>query len=108
MKNENKVGAYENLAHAIVMQAVTDYRASLKMLYKPIGQRFKIEGIDAAFLKTEVKHFFESKYFSNLTSVDGEILVEKLQREAETKEFFRLIVSIIYMTYAGYQTKEVK
>ena len=66
----------ENLANAIILQAVTDYRAALKDL---IGNpRDKA----AQYTKTEVERFFYSGWFSALTDVDGKWLSKKLRKEA--------------------------
>ena len=57
---------YENLANAIIMQAVKEYR------------RTRHEGT-----RLELENFFRSEWFTTLTSVDGEVLLRKLKEEAE-------------------------
>ena len=66
---------YENLANAIVLQAVKDYRDSLKRLKKKPGNQAAMS--DAM----ECERFFRSGWFQTLTSLDGEVLIEKLHRE---------------------------
>ena len=68
---------YEDLANAIILQAVWDYRAALKCL--------KLNPRDRSALadKDEVERFFRSDWYSALTSVDGETLIRSLQQEAE-------------------------
>ena len=68
---------YEDLANAIILQAVRDYRAALKCL--------KLNPRDRSALadKDEVERFFRSDWYSALTSVDGETLIRSLQQEAE-------------------------
>ena len=61
--------AYENLANAIVEQAVKDYRAA-----KRTGNSGRIASI---------RRFFRSDWFRTLTDVDGEYLIRKLDKEAE-------------------------
>ena len=66
---------YENLANAIIVQAVKDYRAALRTLernpkYTPALQD-----------KLEVERFFRSDWYGLLTSVDGESLLRMLQEE---------------------------
>jgi hypothetical protein len=61
--------AYENLANAIVLQAVKDYRAA-----KRTGNSGRIASI---------RRFFRSDWFGTLTDVDGEYLIRKLDKEAE-------------------------
>jgi len=66
---------YENLANSIVLLAVKDYRDALKKLKKwPRNESAKI-------MKDEVERFFRSDWYRELTSVDGEILIKKLQAE---------------------------
>ena len=66
---------YENLANAIIVQAVKDYRAALRTLeqnpkYTPALQD-----------KSEVERFFRSDWYGLLTSVDGESLLRMLQEK---------------------------
>ena len=60
--------AYENLANAIVLLAVKDYRDS-----KHPATRASIE------------RFFRSQWFQVLTSLDGEKLIADLRRERGAK-----------------------
>ena len=68
---------YENLANSIVLLAVKDYRDALKKLKKwPRNE-------SAQIMKDEVERFFRSAWYRELTSVDGEYLISKLQAEVE-------------------------
>lgn len=68
---------YENLANSIVLLAVKDYRDALKKLKKwPRNEAAQI-------MKAEVERFFRSAWYRELTSVDGEYLISKLQAEVE-------------------------
>ncbi len=68
---------YENLANSIVLLAVKDYRDALKKLKKwPRNESAKI-------MKDEVERFFRSAWYRELTSVDGEYLISKLQAEVD-------------------------
>lgn len=68
---------YENLANSIVLLAVKDYRDTLKKLKKwPRNE-------SAEIMKDEVERFFRSAWYRELTSVDGEYLISKLQAEVE-------------------------
>lgn len=67
--------AYERLANAIILQAVKDYRDALKRLY-----RFPCD-CGSKMTKSEVERFFRSDWFSTLTSLDPEVLIEKLTSE---------------------------
>jgi hypothetical protein len=68
---------YENLANAIILQAVKDYRVALKCL--KVNPRNKTALAD----KEEIERFFRSGWFSVLTSVDGEMLIRSLQMEVD-------------------------
>ena len=66
---------YENLANAIILQAVKDYRQALKLL----GRNSKCTS--ALSTKDECERFFRSEWFRYLTSVDGNMLIRKLKAE---------------------------
>ena len=66
---------YTELANAIVIQAVKDYRKALKTLkryprYEP-----------AKAVVAEVEEFFRSEWYRTLTSVDADMLMTKIRRE---------------------------
>ena len=61
---------YENLANAIVLRAVKDYR-----LHDNEQELARIE------------RFFRSDWFSVLTNVDPEILIDKLRKEKVRYEY---------------------
>ena len=67
---------YEKLANAIILQAVKDYRDALKTLWRNPNK------VSATAVKSEVERFFRSSWYTVLTSVDGEMLIRKLQEEA--------------------------
>ena len=77
MKELDKRKAYENLANAIIEQAANDFREAKRRLQK--------NARDAEAEKTyrEVKRFFRSAWFSRLTPLDSELLLEKLEEESE-------------------------
>lgn len=67
----------ENLANAIILQAVKDYRMALKSLKANPRNRTAMAD------KDEIERFFRSGWFSVLTSVDGEMLIRSLQMEVD-------------------------
>ena len=70
--------ALENLANAIILRAVDDYRKALR----GVGYgRYSPERVIA-----EVEKFFLSEYFEILTRVKGDYLIAKLKREHEEAE----------------------
>ena len=73
---------YENLANAIIVSAVNDYRATLKA--------FKITGDFRTGKKAslaDVESFFFSPWFRILTKMDGEFLVNALRKEVLGDEY---------------------
>lgn len=72
--------SYERLANAIILSAVSDYRAALKRVKR--NQRIKT-AIDEAL---RIEKFFRSPWYQQLTSVDGELLIRRLQDEIRQSE----------------------
>lgn len=70
---------YQNLANGIILRAVKDYRTALRKLKK------RPKYGPAQDIKNEVERFFHSDWYRELTSVDGEILIKKLQAEVSEK-----------------------
>lgn len=68
---------YENLANAIILQAVKDYRMALKCLKANPKNRTALAD------KDEIERFFRSQWFTVLTSVDGEMLIRSLTMEVD-------------------------
>ena len=66
---------YENLANAIVLQAVKDWRSAVKTLKK--RPRYD----PAKQMKEECERFFRSDWFEQLTGVDGSVILRKLKQE---------------------------
>lgn len=66
---------YENLASAIILSAVADYRKALqRWTQHPQKQSYIAE-------KQSLERFFRSDWFSVLTSLDPEVLISKLIQE---------------------------
>lgn len=66
---------YENLANAVVLTAVKDYRASLRKLNK------HPRNTAALYTKNEIESFFHSGWYKLLTNLDPEILIKQLNEE---------------------------
>jgi len=66
---------YEQLANAIILQAVKDYRDALKKMKK--RPRYD----PAKYMIDEVERFFHTDWYRELTSIDGNFLIEKLRSE---------------------------
>ena len=70
---------YEELAQAIILQAVKDYREALRKHSKRSIYDPAIQTIN------EVERFFRSEWFSQLTSLDSEMLIRKLKAEVDNR-----------------------
>ncbi len=66
---------FEEIANAIILQAVKDYRKALKQI-----SQFPND-IIALSRKQDIERFFRSRWFEILTSIDPEILIRKLNAE---------------------------
>ncbi len=74
MKESND-GAFLDLANAIILAAVRDYRKAVKQLRK------RKKNDNALATKRQCMKFFRSDWFRVLTSIDGEQLLKKLDAE---------------------------
>ena len=104
---------YENLANAIILRAVDDYRSALKKIKhlpeekrKSMCERLRKEDAERKTIEYKLKEkkkrikrtsqekavltfyecedFFRSRWFGVLTALDGEELIRKLQEGANT------------------------
>lgn len=71
------IDPYEDLANAIVLLAVRDYRDALKKLMKHPRHE------SAKRTKAEVERFLRSDWYRELTAVEPEILLRKLKEEVK-------------------------
>ncbi len=71
----NTISPYGDLANAIILQAVKDYRKALRKLNKHPRNE------SALNTKCEVERFFRSEWYTLLTKVNPEILISKLNEE---------------------------
>ncbi len=76
---ERIYAAYEDLANAVIIQAVKDYRAACRKLKVNPKNRFAKEDID------EITEFFHSDFFTILTNLDGPSLLRKIIQDMEEK-----------------------
>ena len=73
MKSTNS--PYEDLANAIVLKAVEDYREALRVL------SLNPNNNDAVSEVRSIERFFRSGYFGILTKLDPEMLIKRLNEE---------------------------
>ena len=66
---------WEELANGIILQAVEDYRKARRRVRKRPDQRF------AQYVIRETERLFRSRWFAQLTDVDGEMLIVRLRKE---------------------------
>lgn len=68
---------WENLAYAIVRQAVEDYQELIKWRTEKISWKFKV------YSRQEIEEFFNSEYFTFLyPDIMGREILEKIKRTA--------------------------
>ena len=66
---------YEELANAIILKAVSDYRKALRHL------KGNPDYTKAVLTKYDCERFFRSEWFKALTKVDGPWLMRRLREE---------------------------
>ena len=71
--------SYTELAKAIVLQAVHDYRSTLNLNRKNPNNR---KALPEAM---EYERFFRSGWYMLLTNLDGDLLIDKLREETRSK-----------------------
>lgn len=69
------MNGYEELANAIILQAVKDYRDAVERL------RYTPDDKSAQYDKRSIERFFRSEWFSILSDLNGELLLKKLKEE---------------------------
>ena len=77
---------YEDLANAIIEQAVTDWKNADKAIrkLKNAKNQEQVEKRERAERrKAECEDFFLGDWITKLSSIDGEALLRDLQKEAE-------------------------
>ena len=74
---------YENLANAIILQAVKDYKTVLFRLEDHPNNR------DAQFEKKRLEGFFHSNWYNTLTGVQARVKVEAVERRRRRAENLR-------------------
>lgn len=76
--NQNDAG-FRHLADAIILQAVIDYRRSVRALLR------KTFDAKAHRSKQEVERFFRSDWFQVLSDLDGRKLLHNLESQMDTE-----------------------
>ena len=66
---------YKELANAIIIQAVKDYRDAVERL------RYTPDDKSAQHDERSIEKFFRSNWFSILSDLNGELLLKKLKEE---------------------------
>ncbi len=66
---------YKDLANAVILQAVEDYRTALGIL------RFNPRNIESGISKYEIERVFFSRWFRFLTKANPEMLISRLRNE---------------------------
>ena len=66
---------YQNLANAIILSAVKDWRLARRKLKRKPNNK------DAKILLEECENFFHSRWYASLTDGDGEMLIRRFYEE---------------------------
>lgn len=71
---------YRDLANAVIVQAVTDYRADRKKLERiPMNQKEINEEREAKADMRRIEKFFSSDWFGLLSGVDGDYILKRIK-----------------------------
>ena len=70
---------WKNLANAIILQAVKDFKPAYKRLRRPPNDKVAQNQV------RELTRFFCSDYFATLTELDGPTLLNRIMREMDEK-----------------------
>lgn len=71
---------YENLANAVIIQAVKDYRGQYRALLRHSRNQ------EAGRQIRDLRKFFHSDWFGVLTDLDPDDLIARLDRDIEERE----------------------
>ena len=81
-RSPTDIDPYKDLANAIILQAVEDYRKWAKEYSDSRDDRKLRKNL------VELKEFFRSEWFSILTNLDGEQLLARLKSELEEQSYY--------------------
>ena len=70
---------YKNLANAIILQAVKDFKPAYRRLKRHPNDRLAQDTV------REITKFFCSDYFRTLSDLDGPALLNRIMREMDEK-----------------------
>ena len=79
---------FEDLANAIIIQQAEDYRKCRKILRARPGKKqvsFFVQD-EANKRLREIEVFFQSWWFSRLTTADGKMILERLKKEEDEND----------------------
>ena len=74
MEDRNLAACWEDLANAVVLQALEDYRAVCRKLSRRPDLR------EAAMLKSSLERFFRSRWFGVLTAANLEAVLAEIEK----------------------------
>lgn len=79
-KNCQQNLAYQELANAIIIQAIKDYRQICRILSRNPDNKLE------QHKKKNIEAFFVSDYFAAITNLDGHVLLQKLKARHRAQE----------------------
>ena len=81
-RSSTDIDPYKELANAVILQAVEDYRKWTKDYSGSHDDRKLRKAL------VELKEFFRSEWFSIFTNLDGEQLLTRLKSELEEQSYY--------------------
>lgn len=88
------IEAYENLANAVIIQAVHDYRKAYGKVLRGRSDKNTRDKIE------ELERFFTGEWIEILTSLDGTLILNTIRREEEAVHEGKMKKrSIVHKTY---------
>ena len=66
---------YEDLVQAIIVRAAKDYKKVLRILIRKPRKQVALD------LKSDIEEFFLSQWFRDMTTADGDYIINELQKE---------------------------
>lgn len=73
---------YEMLVEAIILQAISDYKIALKYKDREANSKYmKYKVLEAKRWYQEVRDFFHSDYYRGMCKIDGDAILEQIEKE---------------------------
>ncbi len=92
---------YENLANAIVAQAVSDYKFTCNRIIR--YEEHTPERYTAIATRVDLDRFFNSKWYNILTNVDSKYIIQRVRLELvkkwKRKKEYKMPIMVFYRAF---------